>query len=505
MESTVFYKTQSGNRYLYDNNNSMFMTAHPLFEYFYRCEKTGMDDFSNDDSFELQCDIPGKNTYSQQEIEYYYEKYQFLKIHGLFGVLTNRQRIMKDINPEMIGYYLANIKQITFEVTECCNLNCTYCTYNDLFLESEKRENKFLSIKTAKTIIDYFFSYWDSRLNQIEDQTVAISFYGGEPLLNFDFIRDVIQYLQYRTGEKKKFRFTITTNGLLLDKHIDYLIEHDFKITVSLDGNYENNQYRIDHNNNNPHNKILTVLKKIMKEYPEFYKTNVRYNTVLHDKNSVEEVFDFFMNELNKTTKFLEVNSDGAKPERLAEIEKMHSTFLESYFNFPSRDKMNEIDWDLHINNQIINCLRGYWSNYIRSYKNLFYDKTEQKKLITGTCTPFWKKMFITAKGLILPCERIDFKYALGKIENNEVKLNFDKVADKFNRYLHNVSDQCNECYISRSCSQCMFYIDGIENEPNCDSAYNRDAFSKYLSYIYTEMEDAPEKVFNLLKKTLFE
>ena len=54
--------------------------------------------------------------------------------------------------------------------------------------------------------------------------------------------------------------------------------------------------------------KFIEEARKIMKEYPEFYKTNVRYNTVLHDKNSVEEVFDFFMNELNKTTKFQDLS-----------------------------------------------------------------------------------------------------------------------------------------------------------------------------------------------------
>lgn len=214
MESTVFYKTRSGNRYLYDNNTSTFMQSHALFDYFYRNEKTGSINLIREHSLETASDITEINNYSQEEIEYYHKKYMFLKHHGYFEIIIKRQRTIKDIEPIMIGHLLANIKQITFEVTECCNLKCKYCAYNDLYQESENRVNKHLCIENAKAIIDYLYFFWNSDLNQIDGQTIALSFYGGEPLLNFGFINNIIQYVKGKPDNRKKFRYTRPTEQL---------------------------------------------------------------------------------------------------------------------------------------------------------------------------------------------------------------------------------------------------------------------------------------------------
>jgi len=506
MESTTFFKSKSGKQYLYDNNNSMFLLVHPVIKYFYQLEKKGMNIEDIIDNLKEENNIKDIGIYSRSEIEYYFFKYKFLKENNFFTLVKKHQRVLPNITPDSIRYYTANIKQILFEVTESCNLNCAYCTYNELFYESYNRKNTNLSIESAKSIIDYFEKIWNSKLNMNEEQNVIISFYGGEPLLNIKFINELIDYISAKKSLKKNVSYSITTNGILLKKYIDLLVINDFMVTVSLDGNYKNNQYRVDHNNKNPHKQIVNDLKEIMKKYPEFYENNISFNTVLHDKNSVESVLNFFGNELNKTTKIMEINTDGVKSERKEDLMKMLNNISLSYSDAASKGlNVDTDDWDLAPNNQMLTLLRGLWSNYLRTYGDLFHSKVEQERPITGTCSPFWKRMFITSKGFILPCERIDYKYYLGKVEENAVLLDFDEIAKKYNNYYRNIYGQCNRCYMSRSCLQCMFYVDNIETKPVCNEFLDKKGFSQYLSNIYSLMETEPAKIFSLLEKTIYE
>lgn len=87
---------------------------------------------------------------------------------------------------------LANTPQITFEVTDVCNLRCEYCAYGKLYSDYDKREGKMLSIETAKSFIDYMATLWASPENHSIHNNVYVSFYGGEPLLNMPFIKEIV-------------------------------------------------------------------------------------------------------------------------------------------------------------------------------------------------------------------------------------------------------------------------------------------------------------------------
>lgn len=506
MESTVFFKTKNENQYLYDSNKSMFLLAHPLIEFFYKNESNMPVKGDNVENYTIK-KLEQKNIeFSKKNVQYYYEKYLFLRKHGFFSEIENPQRINNKLISSTIYNCLANIKQIVFEVTEVCNLNCKYCTYNELFLEHEMRESKYLCISSATRLLDYLSEIWNKPVNVSEYQEVILSFYGGEPLLNLKFIESVVDYVQGNGNLKKRFSFSMTTNGVLLKKHINYFIKHDFKITISLDGDYEDNQYRVNHKGENSHHQILDNLLYIKKEFPNYYSTSINFNTVFHDKNSIDSIYSFFSDVLDKSTNLLEVNANGAKPEKVAEIEKMYNNISKNYSESSSKEQMEDSDeWDIESDNQILTMLRGQWANYLRTYNDIYLNKNEKKRPITGTCTPFWKKMFVTAKGHILPCERIDYKYSFGRVTSKNVDLNYDAIVDLYNNYYENIFKQCKVCYISRSCIQCMFYVDGIEDNPKCHEFHNKYEFEKYLGYQYSQIEEKPKKLFKLLKNTIYE
>jgi uncharacterized protein len=100
-----------------------------------------------------------------------------------------------------------------------------------------------MTFETAKAIIDYKVNAWLSNHNNSAKITKLIGFYGGEPLLNIILIKQIVSYTKsLEHTHDLKFKFNITTNGVLLDKYMNYLIENNFLISLSLDGNNFHNQ-----------------------------------------------------------------------------------------------------------------------------------------------------------------------------------------------------------------------------------------------------------------------
>jgi len=77
------------------------------------------------------------------------------------------------------------------------------------------------------------------------NRLIIIGFYGGESLLNFQVIEKTVNYCKNMGADHLEFNFNITTNAVLLDKYADYLVENNFKILFSLDGDEKGNYLKI--------------------------------------------------------------------------------------------------------------------------------------------------------------------------------------------------------------------------------------------------------------------
>ena len=180
---------------------------------------------------------------------------------------------------------LVNLKQLIFEVTDACNLNCKYCGFGDIYYGFEKREAKFLDINKGKALIDYLVNIWNTSRPQAKVPMTFISFYGGEPLLNVPYIKAIVEYVESR-NVNREFTFSMTTNGTLLDKYMDYLVAKGFKLLISLDGEGDENGYRVTASGISSFERVFNNAKALQKKYPEYFKNNVNFNTVLHSKSS---------------------------------------------------------------------------------------------------------------------------------------------------------------------------------------------------------------------------
>ena len=129
---------------------------------------------------------------------------------------------------------LSPIKAMCLNVSHDCNLRCAYC-FAGKGDYSQGRE--IMSLETAKKAVDFLIAQSKDR------QNLEIDFFGGEPLLNFEVVKNTVAYARSKeAAHNKRFRFTITTNGLMLDDDKIAFINNEMSnIVLSLDGRREVN------------------------------------------------------------------------------------------------------------------------------------------------------------------------------------------------------------------------------------------------------------------------
>ncbi|HQD72399.1 MAG: thioether cross-link-forming SCIFF peptide maturase [Clostridiales bacterium] len=159
---------------------------------------------------------------------------------------------------EMLGS--APVKSMCLNVAHDCNLKCEYCFAAQGDFGMEKG---LMPFEVAKSAIDFLIKHSGGRRN------LELDFFGGEPLMNFDVVKKTVEYA--RSVEKehgKNFRFTLTTNGLLLnDEIIDYLNREMYNLVLSLDGRKEvNDKLRPTRSGSGSYDIIVPKYQKLIEK-----------------------------------------------------------------------------------------------------------------------------------------------------------------------------------------------------------------------------------------------
>lgn len=152
----------------------------------------------------------------------------------------------------------APVKAMCLHVSHDCNLRCKYCFADEGKYHTEKRE--LMTAETGKRAMDYLVEHSGHRRN------LEVDFFGGEPLMNFEVVKEVVEYArELEKKHNKVFRFTVTTNGILLDeKKLEYINENMSNIVLSIDGRKEVNdrmRYRAD--GSGSYDKIVPIFQKV--------------------------------------------------------------------------------------------------------------------------------------------------------------------------------------------------------------------------------------------------
>ena len=150
------------------------------------------------------------------------------------------------------------IKAMCLHVSHDCNLRCKYCFAST----GDYKEGRMLmSLETGKKAIDFLIERSGDR------KFLELDFFGGEPTLNFDVVKKIVEYGRSREAEaNKKFRFTITTNGVLLDDDmIEFVNKEMNNVVLSIDGRKEvNDAMRVRVDGSGSYDRIIPNFKKLV-------------------------------------------------------------------------------------------------------------------------------------------------------------------------------------------------------------------------------------------------
>ncbi len=489
-------KSARGNDYLLNRSIPQVLLLHPIANHLMELVQKGtpLEEWISQLTDEDKIPVEDGITASKKDILYYFNLLRLLDENHYFKEQEKRELPPEMYTAKSIKFQLANTHQIVFEVCDFCSLQCRYCAYGDLYTGYDKRENKTLDIHTAKKLIDYMMELFQSPLNRRRNKKIAISFYGGEPLLNISFIKEIVLYTTGKSPAGNQFFYTMTTNGVDLDTHMDYLRKHDFQLLVSLDGSENHNAYRVFHDGSPSFKTVYNNILALKSKYPGYYEKNVRFNAVLHNKNSAREVKAFFLDHLGTEPRFANVNMLGIKKEKKEEFEKIQTTPNTS--PTPKEIKKDSRDKSKIMRTPFARDLDKFFKQFsgfvFNKYDRLLRSVENPRQALTGTCHPFEMKIFITANGKILPCERILQTYSLGNIDKEGVHIDFTEVAAKYNDYFKKLNETCKRCSNNETCSICIFNLQLQEDNPQCDDFLTEENLERKLQNYISLVEDMP-------------
>jgi uncharacterized protein len=323
----------------------------------------------------------------------------------------------------------------------------------------------------ARRSIDYLNNH-----SSHKDQ-VSITFYGGEPLLEFELLKNIVIYAR-ESLKNKELNYSITTNGTIIDYEIaDYLYKEKFGVLVSIDGPKEiHDSWRKDAKSDGSFERTyrgLNILSEVYKKDLSKIGLSMVYAPP-YSEEKVEETAKF-ISSINWMAHDIRINitypqrgstahiyGDSNNDRNIDVIDYSLSNWAKKRFlsDYTNKQKSHPIS------NAILE------KNIARLLQRSLIDKPTRKAHLNGCCVPGARKLFITSTGDMKICERIGKAPDIGDV-NNGISLEIIK-KNYIDEYSEKSIVKCSKCWLARLCSICYqqaFYnneVDIAKKEEYC-------------------------------------
>lgn len=196
----------------------------------------------------------GREDITDNDLEECYQQVEELKNQGKLFAPDTFEAAANTLKEKTSGV----IKALCIHIAHTCNLNCEYCFASQGKYHGERA---IMSIEVGKRALDFLVENSGTRRN------LEVDFFGGEPLMNFHVVKEMVAYARSIEKEhNKNFRFTLTTNGLLIDDDvIEFANKEMSNVVLSLDGRKEiHDKYRVDYAGNGSWDRIVPKFQKLV-------------------------------------------------------------------------------------------------------------------------------------------------------------------------------------------------------------------------------------------------
>ena len=309
---------------------------------------------------------------------------------------------------------LPNLDSFIINVTEQCNLRCSYCCYSGIYENTRTHGTKSIEEEDIPTLIKFID-------NHAAKKPINISFYGGEPMLHYELMQSIILQSEKHWGND--VTFYVATNGTLLDcERIDWLVSHHVMIAISVDGTKTyHDRHRTNLQGDGSFDKASAALTYIKQQYPEYIQEHVLLLTTVtsfDDLAPLAEAWhqDPVLHDVAPTTiSALAPNfKEGVAKREWKEVLTSHEQLLNLY--------EEHREWIF---------LKAYFNECVMNWiKRPIMDVGDEVPL--STCIPLTDKIFIDSYGKLHVCEKFSNRYSIGDVRNG---INWQSANDLAQTY----------------------------------------------------------------------
>ncbi len=307
------------------------------------------------------------------------------------------------------------ITVLTLNISRSCNMKCGYCVNEIEFLKAPGMMDKATALKAVE-----FF------LGQLGEESGKIIFTGGEPLLNFDVLKEVTEYIN-KTDLRKRISFVLKTNGTLLSEDIiDFVVGNDFEVRISIDGDKAvHDCHRVFEDGSGSFDSVINpVFDIIDKGYGHrvILEAVVTHDTVKY----IRESHNFLKNIKNINS--FRIRPAAVKEESSYRLSEDDETAYAKYLNSLAREVYASGSGNYSNNIEAVNiCGIGVWN------------------------------VSVDIDGSIYPCYRLSGLdgFKMGSIADKRYSLSIPE--ELYNIYETMFSNACNGCYSNIFCRNGCF------------------------------------------------
>lgn len=379
-----------------------------------------------------------------------------LKKRGFFRFVSSRPAT----DDELEYLWTHKPRRIQLLMAEGCNLGCRYCYQ---WRNGTNQRHTLMPWNVARTAVDYLV--WRSGGRN----DLQVTFFGGEPLLNYPMIQRVVNYCKaLEKSTDKRFVFELITNGTLLSKDVvDFLVEHRFLLFISLDGWREMHEYnRPSIDRQSSHETIVKNALYANEQYEKLglppIKIRANLTNRYHDSKKVEEYFA----------------SLGFKLMGIGAIEPLpHGDPSPSAL---TEEQMDELEGQsIHNMLSLLDGLRNGKRPRAFQMRKFNSSRTPLRKIATlgVTCGVCRNTTVVDNRGNMYPCHRYAEMndYVIGNVFTG---LDRKLVLDYYHRINTHSTTECHDCWIRDYCGGgCAWLLsdkDGTIHHPTVQECARR-------------------------------
>lgn len=358
--------------------------------------------------------------YSENEIDEAYEEMRQLYDENMLFCPDIYSEVAKNWHKKSV------VKALCLHVAHDCNLRCKYCFADTGEFHGHR---SIMSAEVGKKAIDFVIA------NSGERKNIELDYFGGEPLMNFEVVKEITEYAK-KEGEKhgKNFRFTITTNGVLLDEKVkEYVNENMSNVVLSLDGKKETNdrmRYRVDGSGS-----YDTIVPKFIdlaesRNQDNYYVRGTFTSKNLHFSEDVLHMADLGFKQTSVEPVVAPETEDYA-------LKKEHLPVI-----FEEYDKLAE--------EYVKRRREGRGFNFFHFMIDLEQGPCVIKRL--SGCGSGHEYLAVTPEGDIYPCHQFvgNEKFKMGNVFEGITKPEIKEMFEKSNVY---TKPKCADCFAKFYCS----------------------------------------------------